>query len=261
MRPSSSETIEERIEAILKSLQPPEDWHDVLEEIYRRYRDQAKLLDRLIHISDRFQSAERERSHDYMARYERQVRQLEKIVRISDQYQSMLRDLKKQLEHAANYDALTGLANRRYMARRLDEAAAEALRVPERTFALMIADVDHFKSINDRLGHAVGDQVLKAIAQAMCEVLREYDLCARWGGEEFLLIFPGCTDACASNIADRLLRTVPKMSLPKNIINKPTISIGVTIHRPGEHVDETVRRADAALYQAKAEGRNRVVQI
>lgn len=251
----------QRVEETLQAPDPPDDWREVILELYNRYRGQTRLLDRLTHISDRFQSAERERGHGCLVRYERQVRQLEKIVRISDQYQNMLRDLKDRLEHAANYDALTNLPNRRYMMKRMEEAAAEARRIPERTFALMLADIDHFKAINDGFGHSAGDLVLRAIAQAMKSVLREYDICARWGGEEFLLLFPGCFEDCAETVAERLLKAVAKAPLPEERIVNPTISIGYTLHRSGEHTDETVRRADQALYRAKDKGRNCAVFI
>jgi diguanylate cyclase (GGDEF)-like protein len=261
MHSMPADNFEQRIEEMLQSPDPPDDWQAVMLEMYHRYREQVRLLDRLTRISDRFQSAERERGQGCMVRYERQVRQLEKIVRISDQYQNMLRDLKDRLEHAADYDALTSLPNRRYMMRRMEEAAAEARRIPERTFSLMLADIDHFKAINDGFGHSVGDQVLRAIAQAMKSVLREYDICARWGGEEFLLMFPGCFEDSAAVVAERLLKAVATASLPEERIVNPTISIGYTLHRSGEHTDETVRRADQALYRAKDKGRNCAVCI
>ena len=253
----SADNLEERIEAILGADTPPEGWKEDADELFRRYRDQRHLLERLTHIADRFQAAERERGQSYLSRYERKVRQLEKIVRISDQYQTMLHQLKGRLEHASNYDALTNLPNRRYMTSRLEEAAALALRSPDSSFVVMIADIDHFKVVNDSLGHAAGDRVLQAVAKALELSLREYDTCARWGGEEFLLLFPACADNDAPLVAERLRRAVAE--LPRIAEGMPTISIGHTVHRAGESIDSTLLRADQALYRAKDAGRNRIV--
>lgn len=257
----NSQDLGDRIESILSAQAPPDGWKDAVTELYQRFRDQQRLLDRLAHIADRFQAAERERSQDYLARYERKVRQLEKIVRISDQYQTMLQQLKERMEHASNYDSLTGLPNRRYMTGRLEEAAAQAARMPESSFAVMIADIDHFKAVNDGFGHAAGDRVLQAVARALELTLREYDLCARWGGEEFLLLFPSCGEDSAPSVAERLRRSVHEAPPADSGIPAPTISIGHTLHRPGESVDATLLRADEALYKAKADGRNRCVGL
>lgn len=250
------DSLEERIGSILSAQTPPDGWKDSLAELFQRYRDQQRLLDRLTHIADRFQAAERDRSQAYLTRYERKVRQLEKIVRISDQYQTMLHQLKERLEHASNFDALTGLPNRRYMTGRLEEAAAQAARRPESTFAVMIADIDQFKAVNDGYGHAAGDRVLHAVARALELTLREYDLCARWGGEEFLLLFPSCEQGNAPIVAERLRRNVHEAPRNDGDLPAPTVSIGYTLHRPGENIDATLLRADEALYKAKAAGRN-----
>jgi diguanylate cyclase (GGDEF)-like protein len=252
----TEENLEQRIELLLAAESPPEGWKDAVRELFERCLDQQRLLERLTHIADRFQAAERERSQGYLARYERKVRQLEKIVRISDQYQTMLHQLKERLEHASNNDSLTGLPNRRYMAGRLEDAAAQAARMPGNSFTVMLADIDHFKAVNDSRGHAAGDRVLQAVARALELTLREYDLCARWGGEEFLLLFPSCDPDNAAAVADRLRRSVAQTARTADGIEAPTVSIGFTMHRPGENIDTTLLRADEALYKAKAAGRN-----
>jgi diguanylate cyclase (GGDEF)-like protein len=250
------DNLEEQIEALLAADTPADGWKEPLRELFQRYIDQQRLLDRLTHIADRFQAAERERSQGYLVNYEKKVRQLEKIVRISDQYQTMLHQLKERLEHASNYDSLTNLPNRRYMTIRLEEAAAQAARKPEAGFTVMIADVDDFKAVNDKFGHAAGDRVLQAVARALELSLREYDMCARWGGEEFLLLFPACESANAPIVAERLRIAVAEASRISEEIPAPTISIGYTQHRPGESIDKTLLRADEALYKAKDSGRN-----
>lgn len=255
------DSLEKRIETLLAADTPPDGWQDVVRELSQRCSDQQRLLDRLTHIADRFQAVERDRTRDYLAKYERKVRQLEKIVRISDQYQIMLHQLKERLEHASSYDSLTNLPNRRYMTCRLEEAAAQAARNPETGFTVMIADVDHFKAVNDNFGHAAGDRVLQAVARALELSLREYDQCARWGGEEFLLLFPNCDSDGVPKVADRMRRAVEEAPRINENIPGPTISIGYTLHRPGENIDTTLLRADVALYRAKAAGRNCVVGV
>jgi diguanylate cyclase (GGDEF)-like protein len=252
------ESLESRINAILNAETAADGWKDAVRELLERYEGQQRVLDRLTRIADRFQAAERERTTTYLAKYERKVRQLEKIVRISDQYQTMLHQLKERLEHASNYDALTGLPNRRYMAIRLEEAAAQAARDPDSGFAVMIADIDHFKTVNDTFGHAAGDRSLQAVAKILETSLREYDLCARWGGEEFLLLFPSCGRDEAAIVAERLRQNVAQAHAAPDGMPAPTISIGHTQHISGENIDTTLQRADKALYEAKAAGRNRV---
>jgi diguanylate cyclase (GGDEF)-like protein len=250
------DALESRIRAALDAAEPPADWKAALQELLDSYLAQRRILERLTRIADRYQAAEREQSLCSIEHYERKVRRLEKILRISDQYQRMLHELKQKLEYSSNYDALTDLPNRRYMSRRLDEAAALAARHPESGFAVMIADLDHFKTINDRFGHAAGDKVLQATARALEAPLREYDLCARWGGEEFLFLLPSCDRDGAAAMAERLRSGMAAMSPVRKSIPNPTISIGYTTHLPGESTDETLQRADRALYEAKAKGRD-----
>lgn len=253
-----ADPLAERVGAALDAVGPDADWAGPVRELLTAYTEQQRILDKLTRIADRYQAAARESSRNTLKDYERKLRRLEKIVRISDQYQLMLHDLKQKLEHASNHDALTGLPNRRYMARRQEEAAALAARHPEASFALLIADIDHFKAINDTFGHAVGDEVLQAVAQALLSPLREYDLCARWGGEEFLLLLPSTDAEGAAAMAERLRAATAGWPPVRKDVPAPTVSIGYTAHRPGENIDQTLQRADKALYEAKESGRNRV---
>jgi diguanylate cyclase (GGDEF)-like protein len=251
--------LEIRIRTVLAGGEPPADWAQAMQELLDHYLSQRRILDRLTHIADRYQAAARESSRNTLEDYERKLRRLEKIVRISDQYQLMLHDLKQKLEHSSNHDALTGLPNRRYMAHRQEEAAALAARHPETNYSLMIADIDHFKTVNDEFGHAVGDKVLQAVAQALQAPLREYDLCARWGGEEFLFLLPSTGEEGAAAMALRLRAAVAEAPRVRRNAPNPTVSIGYTTHRPGESTDLTLQRADQALYEAKTRGRDRAV--
>jgi diguanylate cyclase (GGDEF)-like protein len=159
----------------------------------------------------------------------------------------------------AAHDALTGLANRRAAAERLDAERRRALRRGE-PLSVLLLDLDHFKRINDRWGHATGDRVLVAVAQVLREELRGIDLAVRHGGEEFLAVLPGTGAAQALEVAARLRERIARvrLSLPGASLGF-TASIGAATLLPGEGVANLVARADAALYAAKAAGRDRCV--
>jgi two-component system cell cycle response regulator len=163
---------------------------------------------------------------------------------------------------AALTDTLTGLNNRRYLETHFGAVNA-MLAGAAKPIALLVLDVDHFKSINDRYGHTVGDQVLRGIAQRMQASLRNFDTAIRYGGEEFVLLMPNTVEAQALAVAERLCAAVREA--PIKIDDAPgevavTVSIGVTTRRAGKaSLAELVRAADAALYEAKRTGRNKVV--
>jgi len=153
----------------------------------------------------------------------------------------------------AQTDALTGALNRRGMGRRLDDLHARAQERAE-AYAVLMVDVDHFKVINDRHGHAVGDEVLKRVALGLRESLRADDVVARWGGEEFCVLLPRVRETEAQALAERMVAGIAGSGSPP-----VTISIGVALVLPADDAaDGVMRRADAALYRAKDSGRNRV---
>ncbi|WP_020186419.1 sensor domain-containing diguanylate cyclase [Methylopila sp. 73B] len=169
------------------------------------------------------------------------------------------RRMESELRAAARTDALTGVANRRRFAERLAHDIATA-RSRGEPLALIALDIDHFKAINDRFGHAVGDEVLKAVAKRAAGALRHDDMIARVGGEEFAALLPRATGDEAKLVADRLHRAI--VSLPialEGLTLGVTISLGGALLRAEDAAPETLTaRADAALYAAKARGRNRV---
>ncbi|GFK92270.1 putative diguanylate cyclase YdaM [Fundidesulfovibrio magnetotacticus] len=187
------------------------------------------------------------------------ARRFAKTVSISDSYQSQLKDLSLRLELLARTDVLTGLVNRWEMTHRLDVEYARMMRrgVP---FSIALGDLDTFKRINDSRGHAAGDHVLRSVAGAMRANLRAEDLCARWGGEEFMLLFSDTPQEDALAAAGKILDVVrglePEWEGSKI---KVTISFGVVQLRPGMSLDTAFRLADDALYEAKRQGRDRVV--
>jgi diguanylate cyclase (GGDEF)-like protein len=167
--------------------------------------------------------------------------------------------LNEALRIASTQDPLTGLPNRRLMMDRLNGETAKVDR-GHKVFSLALIDADHFKQINDRFGHDIGDKALVAIAEALGRSLRPYDLASRWGGEEFLVLLPETTGEQAREVANRLRTATESCTdeqLPDDL--EISVSIGVAEHHPSAPWDETVKRADNALYAAKRGGRNRVV--
>jgi diguanylate cyclase (GGDEF)-like protein len=163
-----------------------------------------------------------------------------------------------QLEEMASTDKLTGLLNRHAFTILIDKLLAEYRRAP-RPISMLVIDIDHFKHINDEHGHQIGDEVLTIIARRLESGLRESDLAVRWGGEEFLLALKGCDRNEALRIAENLRESIS--ALPVEIQGKTlnlTISIGVSEFNGSESPDQTIDRADSALYKAKNAGRNRV---
>ena len=171
--------------------------------------------------------------------------------------------LQRSLRHAslaaaARTDAKTGLLNAGAWQR---EAAVEVTRA-QAPLAVAIADIDHFKAVNDTHGHLAGDAVLAAVSAAMRDLLRDCDLCGRFGGEEFALLLPRTTAAQALEITERIRQGISQLAIPRDgtAAIRVTISIGVAVPSQARRtLDDLLAAADHALYQAKRSGRDRVV--
>lgn len=159
------------------------------------------------------------------------------------------------LKGQATTDALTGVFNRRYFEEALDVQIAQARSYGE-PLCLLIIDVDHFKAINDRFGHQVGDLVIVEVAGLLTDGLRKSDLLARWGGDEFLVMLPHTSAQEASDLAERLRRSIAGHGFP--VVPQVTGSFGVAVLQPEESANDFFARADSVLYAAKAAGRNQV---
>lgn len=201
---------------------------------------------------------------------ERTLRILQEQDRAADRLMTVQQELaeknaeleaaKAELERLSLTDALTGLANRRSLEATLGNEMRRAIRY-HHPLSLLLLDLDHFKRVNDTYGHPVGDHVLRTVATILKTSLRETDTVARMGGEEFAVILPETRCEDAVRVAERLRSAVeahgcltPTGTLPL------TISIGVAVRQEGESTLESfVARADAALYEAKRRGRNRVI--
>ncbi|WBS05213.1 GGDEF domain-containing protein [Pseudoduganella sp. SL102] len=191
------------------------------------------------------------------------------ISSLSAQLRAMRERLQKQkaeletalekIRRVATLDELTGLPNRRHMRELLAEHIARFDRGGP-AFAVALADLDHFKSINDRFGHAVGDDVLTGFADRARAHLRTTDIVGRWGGEEFVIILAGSPPADLDSGMERMRRSLRDTPVCADVPEiRLTFSAGVTPYRKGESIDDVIERADKALYDAKHAGRDRSV--
>ena len=185
-----------------------------------------------------------------------------RIQRIRAKLQQQREALAQALEvnrELATRDELTGLINRRAM---LDLMALEHRRSLRSGRPLLLAqlDIDHFKPINDQHGHATGDRALQAFAGTVRASVRDTDVLARWGGEEFVLMLTDTSADQARGLLERIRQAVQALEIAHSAGSlQLTVSIGLAQHLPGDTVEHTLERADQALYRAKALGRNRVV--
>ena len=159
-------------------------------------------------------------------------------------------------------DPLTALGNRKYF----DRALAEAVKVARERgepLSMMLFDIDYFKSFNDNYGHLTGDQVLRLVAMTLKQNIKGQDITARYGGEEFAVVLPNTALRQALTVADNIRRAVMSKELKKKstgeILGRVTISAGVAVLSPRDDADSLIERADACLYAAKRNGRNRVI--
>jgi diguanylate cyclase (GGDEF)-like protein len=172
--------------------------------------------------------------------------------------------LRESLRNLSIRDPLTNLFNRRFMEETLDREMSVASRGQDQTSIIQI-DVDHFKAFNDTYGHAIGDAVLRAIADVMLGLFRDSDVPCRSGGEEFTMVLPRCTWDTANARATELRVRVADLQIPiganQVLPTPPTLSIGIaTSPEHGRSSEALLRSADMALYAAKAAGRNRIVR-
>jgi diguanylate cyclase (GGDEF)-like protein len=188
----------------------------------------------------------------------RLVRRLMKISKISDGFQRELKGLNATLQESSRTDYLTGLANRREMMGRLkaEMSRAKRGRLP---LTILMADVDRFKHINDTFGHEAGDLVLQVIATNLRAALRDYDVCSRWGGEEFLVLLPETNLEEGSVAGEKLREKISRIEVNHEFwYLGATVSLGLACYRWGETHTSLLHRADEAMYEAKRLGRNRL---
>jgi len=193
---------------------------------------------------------------------ERSNRNLEATLASSRQEIEQLQHNLEAVRTESLTDPLTTLANRKYFDAALAKGIAESNEKNE-PLSLLMADIDHFKSFNDRFGHLTGDQVLRLVALSMKQNVKSQDVAARYGGEEFVIALPNTPLQSAVAIADQIRRAVMTKELMKRSsgerLGRVTISIGVAMLRPSDNAPILIERADKCLYAAKRNGRNRVI--
>jgi diguanylate cyclase (GGDEF)-like protein/PAS domain S-box-containing protein len=162
--------------------------------------------------------------------------------------------LEEELRKLSLTDPLTNIYNRRYFIQKLEEEMARVQRQSSTSFCIAMLDVDHFKSINDRFGHYSGDLVLKKLTSIIKRRIRKMDCLARWGGEEFILLFPDTSASEAQLLMEELRKSISKMKSP--IDEEITASFGLVEYFAGDTVDSMIQRADNRMYEAKKAGRN-----
>jgi diguanylate cyclase (GGDEF)-like protein len=166
-----------------------------------------------------------------------------------------LRESRRRLRVLANIDMLTQVPNRR----RFEELARRALQSDEAgSAALLLVDIDHFKQINDMLGHAAGDRALKLVSRCTLELLRSHDVAGRHGGDEFVMLLRRSSTQDAMQVAERLVSHLQQQA-HAHALPRLSLSFGIVQMRRGESIDDTLQRADLALYEAKRLGRSRAV--
>ena len=176
-------------------------------------------------------------------------------------YAEELERLNRELKETADRDGLTGLHNHRFFRRALDVETARSTR-HDHPFSLILLDVDHFKHYNDTYGHPAGDDLLEQLAATLRQSLRDENVCARYGGEEFALLLPETDRAGARECAERIRASIEDLPVPgreTQPLGGITVSLGIACFPgDGRESGSLVRRADAALYEAKRNGRNRI---
>jgi len=165
----------------------------------------------------------------------------------------------ERIQFLATRDDLTGLMNRRQVSELMERERHRSIRTGAH-FCIALIDLDHFKRVNDSLGHAAGDQVLREFAAEGMRIVRATDALGRWGGEEFMLLMPAAALPHAIHGAERLRRSLEELEVHVGTsVVKVTLSAGVVQNEPNESIARMVERADVALYGAKSQGRNRIV--
>jgi diguanylate cyclase (GGDEF)-like protein len=195
---------------------------------------------------------------DYISELEKLNLTIESTMQNLQFNNNALINMQKKLERLATHDDLTSLYNRRFIVARLAEKLPEVLRY-KLDYSVVAVDIDHFKKVNDQFGHAAGDEVLRRFAQTLTNELRQNDVLARFGGEEFLLLLPMTSSIDAKPLIERLRDIIEQQSyvFAGNTLNV-TASFGIAEYRKNDTVELLLERADQALYQAKMGGRNRV---
>lgn len=185
--------------------------------------------------------------------------QINKLSAENDQLKTQLVNMVRSLDLASRIDGMTGLANRRDIMEKIDREATRSQR-HQRPFTILLVNIDDFKKVNDSYSYNSGDDVLVEFARVLRSCVRNEDICARWGGDEFLILLPETDTENSLPVANKVLEAT---NMTEFKVNKPgiriAVSIGICEHQPAQTVQETISRVHQALLQAKKGGKNRYV--
>lgn len=194
--------------------------------------------------------------HEHSKQLERRV---EKLTAENEQFKTQLVNMVRSLDLASRVDGMTGLANRRDIMEKIDREATRSHR-HQHPFTVLLINVDNFKQVNDTYGYNTGDDVLVEISRVLRGCVRNEDVCARWGGEEFLLLLPETSAEDSLSVANKVLEST---FMTEFKANKPgiriTVSVGICEHDPDESVQVCISKANQALTLAKQGGKNRYI--
>jgi diguanylate cyclase (GGDEF)-like protein len=189
--------------------------------------------------------------------YKKLQQRVSRLTVENEQFKTELVNMVRSLDLASRIDGMTGLANRRDIMEKIDREATRSHR-HQHPFTILLVNIDDFKNINETHGYNTGDDVLVEIARVLRSCVRNEDICARWGGEEFLILLPETGTESSLPVAKKVLES---MSMTEFKANRPgihiTVSIGVCEHNPAQTVQECIARVTQALLQAKRGGKNR----
>jgi diguanylate cyclase len=232
---------------LVEKAQGDADGHTISAQFLANVHSLAELIDSLVEETSRI-----------VGRSERLGLDLRQS---SDKIGALERTL-EDLRREATTDGLTGIANRRYFDMTLQTMSGDAMNSGD-DLSLLLIDIDHFKKVNDTWGHATGDAVIQFVATTLAQNVRGQDCVARYGGEEFAIILPTTSIEAAMHVGDNIRTALSRRPFAaptfEETVRAVTVSIGVACYEPGESLAQLVQRADAALYQAKKTGRDRVV--
>ena len=191
--------------------------------------------------------------------YKKLQQRINRISVENEQLKTELVNMVRSLDLASRIDGMTGLANRRDIMEKIDRESSRSQR-HQKPFTILLVNIDDFKKVNDTHGYNTGDDVLVEIARVLRSCVRNEDICARWGGEEFLILLPETGAGNSLPVANKILEA---MSRTEFKANRPgiriTVSIGVCEHNPSQTVQECIARVHQALLQAKRGGKNRYI--
>ncbi len=232
------------------------------------YDELDRLIDAFNTMSERLARSRSERERVYLALKESREQMEDRVRRRTVELERVNAELRREVEErqraedalwqAARTDFLTGLLTRRAAVELLEHESQQSRRRGQ-GFCVILGDIDRFKQINDCHGHEAGDAVLQEVARALQRAVRAQDAVARWGGEEMLLLLPATPLTGAVHLAEKIRAAVEALEPRFQGMPIPiTISLGVSDYTPEHDIDECIRRADLAMYEAKAAGRNRV---